>query len=134
MSNMQQALIDAGLARQTLTPQPSRAAREGLPTWLTKDGVRSGPMSDFIETVHQRTYLIEGRGYRHVADVKLEGERLMVWFDHEVEPRVFRPDRRVRYAVLRGQTPARRAKAQGKKREKAEADRKLRDRMKGGRK
>ena len=143
-STIRDALAHAGLVSpvQTMTPDPqerARRARAGLPKWLTREGLRNGPMTDFVEplsTGSHKVWLIGEQGYSQVVDARVEGTFILVWLDAEVDPRKFRAERKVRYALTPAEQgdkapTAGRAASQQRKRDKARRDAELRAQMKG---
>lgn len=110
---IQEALHAAGLVDteryKTLAPEPSMASRRhGLPKWLTRNGLMTGPISDLIDPLrlgtHQAWLINEhARTYAEVIDIEpTNNPRLLaVQLAGEDESRTFRADVKVRYVLTR---------------------------------
>ena len=111
MTTMQEALIDAGLAkrqrtRQTLAADPAAKARQNLPAKLARQGICNGPISDFVDLLDagSEVFLVQERGSVQVRAIEpQEGTPFArVWLGDEEEPRRFRLALKVRYVIAPG--------------------------------
>lgn len=119
-ATMQEALLEAGLINgtearrstrkaQTLAPEPARAAKlPGLPSWLIKERIQFGRVSDLIEALgkDKEVYLVHSsnQSYSQVVEItpRNNPQMVSVLLGGEDKPRTFRLAAEVRYVITKG--------------------------------